>query len=651
MSIDPDGHGNEFVSPGRQWPCDGFYGDMDGTWTPNGSGLYTLSSFPSGGVELAVGRVDLYDMSAYSASEASLTSAYIQRAHAFRMTTFVPLRRGVVYDNLATHGPLSGGGWRSLAPLVGNTSTSPNPYYDAGNPSTTTFPTSGIYQAWPQSFAMRFYVDLDHVTSESSLMNGEGSFLWTYGSGGGTDNSANQVGSTSNYATSGYKFGGAFNMCYGSYFGRWNTANNFLRAPLGSGHALINVWSGSPNWFFHNMGMGEPVARSVVQSMNNTGAVTRYRPQDGWGGPVTTAAPNAHMALMGDPTLRMIAVEPPTAVQIGYNVGNTSLSWTQPADVNARNYYVYKFDANGIPVLLNSSSITATTYNSSVPWVVGQQFMVRCTKLETTSSGSYWNLSMGALATTSAASSVQLACKVFLGGPYNSGAGTMGDALRTVTAFPLTEPYTGLAAPVPVGGGGETTTAPVLAVTGNNAIVDWVLVELRSSSTPATVVFSRPALVQRDGDVVGVDGTSAVGFPVLVGSYYVAIRHRNHLGCMTSSAQSLSGTPLTVDFTLTTTPTYGTDAQKTVSGKQVLWQGNVEPDTQLKYTGANNDRDPILVAVGGSVPTAVLTNTYNKADVTMDGIVKYTGADNDRDPILVNVGGSIPTATRTQQLP
>jgi hypothetical protein len=35
----------------------------------------------------------------------------------------------------------------------------------------------------------------------------------------------------------------------------------------------------------------------------------------------------------------------------------------------------------------------------------------------------------------------------------------------------------------------------------------------------------------------------------------------------------------------------------------------------------------------------------------MDGVVKYTGASNDRDPILVMVGGSIPTATRAQQLP
>jgi len=38
-------------------------------------------------------------------------------------------------------------------------------------------------------------------------------------------------------------------------------------------------------------------------------------------------------------------------------------------------------------------------------------------------------------------------------------------------------------------------------------------------------------------------------------------------------------------------------------------------------------------------------------DANLDGQVKYTGASNDRDPILVNIGGTVPTNTRVQQLP
>ena len=63
-----------------------------------------------------------------------------------------------------------------------------------------------------------------------------------------------------------------------------------------------------------------------------------------------------------------------------------------------------------------------------------------------------------------------------------------------------------------------------------------------------------------------------------------------------------------------------------------------------------NDRDPILVAVGGTVPTATVSG-YLPTDVNMDGRVKYTGSVNDRDPILVNVGGTVPTNTRVEQLP
>ncbi len=77
---------------------------------------------------------------------------------------------------------------------------------------------------------------------------------------------------------------------------------------------------------------------------------------------------------------------------------------------------------------------------------------------------------------------------------------------------------------------------------------------------------------------------------------------------------------------------------------------DVTLDQGLKYTGSNNDRDPILTAIGGSVPTAVLSG-YFLTDLNMDGLVKYAGAANDRDLILVNVGGSVPTATRFAQLP
>jgi hypothetical protein len=190
----------------------------------------------------------------------------------------------------------------------------------------------------------------------------------------------------------------------------------------------------------------------------------------------------------------------------------------------------------------------------------------------------------------------------------------------------------------------------VLNVAGNNAIVDWVWLELRDAVTPTTIRAARPALLQRDGDVVELDGTRPVSMGYTNGSYYVVIRHRNHLGVMTASAQALSGTPAAINLKLAATATYGTNARQDVAGTQVLWCGNTVLDNSLKYTGASNDRDPILVRIGGTVPTAVV-NGYYMEDATLDGAVKYTGAGNDRDPILVNIGGTVPTNTRVEQLP
>jgi hypothetical protein len=133
-------------------------------------------------------------------------------------------------------------------------------------------------------------------------------------------------------------------------------------------------------------------------------------------------------------------------------------------------------------------------------------------------------------------------------------------------------------------------------------------------------------------------------------NYHVAVRHRNHLGVMTDAAVSLSNAPTIVDFTASTTPIWGIDARKPVNGSMVLWSGEVVRNGQLSYTGSNNDRDPILVAVGSTTPNTTL-NGYRGEDVNMNGTTSYTGSGNDRDPILVNVGSTTPNAIRVEQLP
>ncbi|MCW5898839.1 MAG: hypothetical protein KIT10_06180 [Flavobacteriales bacterium] len=250
--------------------------------------------------------------------------------------------------------------------------------------------------------------------------------------------------------------------------------------------------------------------------------------------------------------------------------------------------------------------------------------------------------------TATVTNGVALDLRMWLDGPYDTGSGLMRDDLRTNGLVPVAEPYSALGF-TQVGGGGETLTPALLQVVGDGAVVDWVLVELRDAGTPATIVATRSGLLLRDGRVVSPEG-STLRIPAPSGSYHVAVRHRNHLGCMTTVPVSLAATPVLIDLGSSATITWGQEARKANGARMTLWSGNVLLDDQLKYTGMENDRDPILATVGGVVPTNTIQG-YLATDVTLDGTVKYTGQGNDRDPILSNIGGVVPTNIRLEQLP
>ena len=243
--------------------------------------------------------------------------------------------------------------------------------------------------------------------------------------------------------------------------------------------------------------------------------------------------------------------------------------------------------------------------------------------------------------------------KGFLQGPYEPGTGLMTDALRSLPNFPTQEPYSALGYAHSGGGGSEAIDPTVLLATGNDAIVDWVVVELRKANDPTSVLATRSALLQRDGDVVEVDGVGPLTFSQASGPYHLALRHRNHLGAMTLGTVGLGTTPTAVDLSTAVTATFGTNARNAVGGTfpaHVLWPGDVNFDGVVRYTGQDNDRDPVLQAIGGVVPTNTVSG-YRSEDVDMDGTVRYTGQNNDRDPILQTIGGVVPTNTRNEQLP
>jgi hypothetical protein len=157
--------------------------------------------------------------------------------------------------------------------------------------------------------------------------------------------------------------------------------------------------AGRPHWFFHHMGLGEPIGYSARITMNN---LNLYRNQ-------SNGLPRAvYIALMGDPTLRLDPVFPVADLRGAAGPDGVHLSWTASADAVA-GYHVYRSLAPGGPFTrLTSSLINPTEFvdaeiNSSV-----YTYMVRAIKLQLTPSGSYYNPSQGRFVTL-ATSPIRLA--------------------------------------------------------------------------------------------------------------------------------------------------------------------------------------------------------------------------------------------------
>lgn len=206
--------------------------------------------------------------------------------------------------------------------------------------------------------------------------------------------------------------------------------------------------------------------------------------------------------------------------------------------------------------------------------------------------------------------------KVFLQGPFSSGL--MSDGLRTAGLIPTTEPYTSLGFTHRGQGGGETVSSAVLQLSGNNAIVDWVFLELQSEA--GSPVATRSALLQRDGDIVDTDGTSAVTFSDMdAGNYYLVVHHRNHLGIRTANPLSLSDSPVDYDFTTALTragqdPTVTSNAPMVDLGGAVY--GLFRSDSNAD--GNVNIVDFIQVKSAG---TPNQGGVYHGADLNLDGNV------------------------------
>lgn len=361
-NINPDGHPDHLGA----WPTDTYYADVNGNWTDvsvtsttaspartqnvPGDKKFDQSAIPSD-LELQAGRVDFANMPSFTATEQTLLKNYLDKDHDYRMKIFSPIKRATIDDNFGYFGgeAFAASGYKNFAPLVGSSNVVAGDYFG----------------------------DLT-----------AGSYLWAYGCGGGTYTSASGIGSTANFATSNLQ--GVFSMLFGSYFGDWDATDDFLRAALAQGKTLTNIWSGRVHYQLHQMGLGENIGYSVMQTQNNTGSLY-------FGSPTGITSRWIHHGLMGDPTLKNDVVGPVSNVVATKAGNNCNITWSASTETAIAGYNIYmKNDTNTTYVKLNAAPIVGTAYTDLCLLYKGiYKYMVRTVKLENTPSGTYYNLSDG----------------------------------------------------------------------------------------------------------------------------------------------------------------------------------------------------------------------------------------------------------------
>ncbi|MCU0387007.1 MAG: hypothetical protein MUE71_00180 [Chitinophagaceae bacterium] len=315
---------------------------------------------------------------------------------------------------------------------------------------------------------------------------------------------------------------------------------------------------------------------------------------------------------------------------------------------------------------VSRSGITGGTVNVQGTYVDGQ-ILGLGTPVESDIVGMFWNGSTWSLAggAQNAANNTVAAnvpgngivygmnkfilanVKTYLQGAFNAGTGLMRDQLRTTSAdytsgnpavnplIPLNDPYrtadyntffvhTNNAT-------AESIAGSVLnnAVNAGDNIVDWVFLELRSNANPSTVLQTRSALIQRDGDIVDVDGVSSVYFKNVDGANYnVAIKHRNHVGVRTANASALSlNQPVTqINLSSAAANYLNNNVAQLNPGVFGLFGGNANKNLNTRISGPDgvtSDFEFLKAFIGASPQV----QGYSSSDVNMNRSARISGAD------------------------
>ncbi len=168
---------------------------------------------------------------------------------------------------------------------------------------------------------------------------------------------------------------------------------------------------------------------------------------------------------------------------------------------------------------------------------------------------------------------LELSLRCFLEGAFDPTTSLMRDDLRTKGLIPVANPWS-LTPDIP---------AAALAVSGNNALVDWVQVEIRAADDLTNILQTTSGLLQRDGELVDYDGVSPITVDNnLPAEFYIVVFHKSHLPAMTPTVLTANNGLLSYDFTAQDSYGNGGIGQKELaSGVWGLCSGNGSGDRDI----------------------------------------------------------------------
>ncbi len=182
---------------------------------------------------------------------------------------------------------------------------------------------------------------------------------------------------------------------------------------------------------------------------------------------------------------------------------------------------------------------------------------------------------------------IELDLAVLLEGPYDSGSGQMTTTLNTTRQLLPGQPQSTFSgqpyntAPWNYAGTEDVTTY-------DSTVVDWILVSVLSSPSPADQVYKAAGLLHADGQIELLDSCIANIDPSL--SYYIKLEHRNHLPVLSETPIAIVNRTLSFDFrTANSYTSIGSGQKEIVPGIWAMFAGNGDQDTSERYDISGSD--------------------------------------------------------------